>query len=319
MKKFLLLLMLVPLFSWAQKTHKVGPKESLYSISRLYNVHPRDLAAYNNIPVESTLSIGQVLKIPTKKTLPPLPPVVTDDKNVPATEKTTKEKIADKKTTKIAEPDLLVPVYHIVQKKESLYQISRLYNKVPIDNLKKWNKLSSDALSEGTKLIVGYTSAKNKAEQTDLPVKKVEPVVEKKPEVVIEKPAPPKAIKKEEPVEPQVITNNNNFDKAGVFKTIFTSQDKESTRLQEEGQAGVFKSTSGWTDGKYYCLHNSAPPGTIIKITNTANGKSVFAKVLDIIPDIKQNSGLLIRVSNAAANELGAGETNFNCSINYSK
>ena len=75
--------MLVPFFSWAQKTHKVGPKESLYSISRLYNVHPRDLAAYNNIPVESTLSIGQVLKIPTKKTLPPLPPVVTDDKPEP--------------------------------------------------------------------------------------------------------------------------------------------------------------------------------------------------------------------------------------------
>ena len=82
---------------------------------------------------------------------------------------------------------------------------------------------------------------------------------------------------------------------------------------------GVFKSTSGWTDGKYYCLHNTAKTGSIIKVTNPANGKSVYAKVLDVIPDIKKNSILLIRLSNAAADELGVGEANFNCTLNYSK
>ena len=83
--------------------------------------------------------------------------------------------------------------------------------------------------------------------------------------------------------------------------------------------AAIFKTTSGWQDGKYYCFHNTALPGTIIKITNNANGKSIYAKVLDAIPDIKQNSGLLLRVSNSAAEELGAGENKFDCSITYAK
>ena len=47
-------------------------------------------------------------------------------------------------------------------------------------------------------------------------------------------------------------------------------------------------------------------PGTILKITDNSSGKSVYAKVLDAIPDIKQNSGLSVVLSNAAAEELGA-------------
>jgi hypothetical protein len=82
----------------------------------------------------------------------------------------------------------------------------------------------------------------------------------------------------------------------------------------------LFKSTSGWHDGKYYCLHNMATPGTIVKITNNANGKSIYAKVLDIMPDIKQNNGLIICVSNAAADVLGVTENSkLDCTLNYSK
>jgi hypothetical protein len=45
----------------------------------------------------------------------------------------------------------------------------------------------------------------------------------------------------------------------------------------------------------------------------------VYAKVLDAIPDIKQNSGLAIVISNAAAEELGAGENKFDCVVSYAK
>jgi len=60
-------------------------------------------------------------------------------------------------------------------------------------------------------------------------------------------------------------------------------------------------------------------PGTILKVKNNANGKIVYAKVLDAIPDIKQNSGLAIVISNAAAEELGAGENKFDCVVSYAK
>jgi rare lipoprotein A (peptidoglycan hydrolase) len=62
-----------------------------------------------------------------------------------------------------------------------------------------------------------------------------------------------------------------------------------------------------------------AAPGTIVKIINNANGKSVYAKVLDLIPDIKQNAGLIICVSNAAADVLGVTADKIDCTLNYSK
>ena len=72
-------------------------------------------------------------------------------------------------------------------------------------------------------------------------------------------------------------------------------------------------------NGKYYCLHNGALPGTIVKITSPATGKSVYAKVLDVMPAIKQNDGVLIRLSNAAAAELGQDAGKFDCSLSFTK
>jgi hypothetical protein len=98
---------------------------------------------------------------------------------------------------------------------------------------------------------------------------------------------------------------------------LFIDQAGSKNMKEENGTAGVFKSTSGWEDGKYYCLHNTAPSGSIIKITNKNTQKTIYAKVLDVIPDLKQNTGILVRISNAGADELGAGETNFETIVNY--
>ena len=116
-------------------------------------------------------------------------------------------------------------------------------------------------------------------------------------------------------VEPVAKPSNINLStdlKTGVFKSSFLDSGNE-----EKGTAGVFKSTSGWEDGKYYCLQNNAAQGAIVKITNPATGKSIYAKVLDVMPDLKQNNNLAIRISNAAADALGAGAANFECEINY--
>lgn len=316
-------MLLAPVMAWSQKSHTVGPKETLFSIGRQYNVHPRELAAFNNISFETGLTIGQVLKIPSKTTLTPLPPVVTEQKTV--TEILPKEKPVTKKEVKIPETGKLVPVYHKVQRKESLYQISRLFNKVPIDDLKKWNKLSSDALSEGTNLIVGYTRSDKepvtiiKEEQIIKPVKTEVAVVEKKPAPITEKSLPPEKIIHDDPFKPKQVNPIAKDFNGGIFKDIFESQSKANEKKAEVGSAGVFKSTSGWEDGKYYCLHNTVAAGTIIKVTNKENGKFIYAKVLDIMPDLTQNAGLIIRISNAASELLGAAENNFNCILNYSK
>jgi len=301
-------------------THTIQPKENYYSIGRMYNVAPKELAPFNNLDFEKGLSLGQTIKIPL-----------------------TQNNFAQNGGAK--NDEAIIPVYHIVEAKEGLYRISMSYNKVPLEQLKKWNHLSSDAVSNGTKLIVGYLKvnkqesplAKNgvkavnevavvkeenpPAKKPDAP-KEILPVV-KNPDVVK---ADEPAVKEKPIVKDDVPVANNtsairtsiNFN-GGNFKSLYEGQTRGKSPVTQTGISGVFKSTSGWQDGKYYCFNNEAEPGTILKVTNNANGRSVYAKVLDLIPDINQNSGLILHISNSAAAELGVNSNRFNCSINYSK
>ena len=349
MKNLLVLLFFVPLFTIAQKSHTVQAKETLYSLARKYNVHPRELAAYNNIPVETSLTLGQVIRIPAKTTMAPLPPL-TGTKTEPEVKKeptpkkaepVVKKEEAPKKTEPVKKEEVVketpavkkegsYPIYHKVAKKETLYHISKLYENVTIDDIKKWNKLSGDGVSEGTNLIVGYSKTKNAvAENKPVtePIVKPEEVVKKKeePKPVVKEPVesakeakePERTVKTESVKEEPKNSTGKNFN-GGVFKTQYSQQAASKKDIAEEkGTAGTFKSTSGWEDGKYYCLSNSVPSGTIVKVTNTANQKIVYAKVLDLIPDLKQNTGIILRLSNSAAQELGVSTDNFECTLNF--
>jgi rare lipoprotein A (peptidoglycan hydrolase) len=118
--------------------------------------------------------------------------------------------------------------------------------------------------------------------------------------------------------EPQDAYPTKSIDfGGGVFKQEYNQQVSDKAITEENGMCGVFKSKSGWENGRYYCLHNEAAIGSYVKITNNATHKSIYAKVLDLIPSLKQNNGLFIRVSNAAAAELGADAAEFDCTIHY--
>ena len=300
--------------------HKVAPKESLYSLGRLYNVSPKELAAYNHLQMESGLNVGQDLKIPLEKN--------------------------NFSQTQLAKPnEVLIPVHHTVEPQETLYRLGVNYNKVPLTSLKKWNHLQSDAVSVGTPMIVGFLKVdKNQSSLSSQSatgvseivsvVKKEEKPVEKKPEVIAEKTPEVKIsepanvqnndVRTGQPEEKKVAVahvnkkSNINFS-GGFFKGLYDQQTEKKIPVNANGNAGVFKSTSGWQDGKYYCFNNEAAPGTILKITDNATGKSVYAKVLDAIPDIKQNEGLALVLSNAAAEELGSGENTFECALSFVK
>jgi LysM repeat protein len=296
----------------------VAPKETLYSVARLYNSSPRELAAYNHLCIQSGLQVGQNLK-------------VSLDKN-----NFTQSGIK-------AKNEALIPVYHTIASGETLYRLGVNYNKVPLPSLKKWNHLSSDEVTVGTAMVVGYLKVDKTqsalaqhgitpaTQVATAPVKTETPSV-KPTEVTTENtsaingPTP----KTEKPVttpvvnEPTItatpVTSKGNINSSGgYFKNLYNQQTANKTPLNGNGSAGVFKSTSGWQDGKYYCFYNDAAPGAILKITNNASGKSVYAKVLDAIPDIKQNVGLLVVISNAAAEGLGPAEDKFECTISYVK
>lgn len=224
-------------------SHQVAAKETWYSISRNFGLQPKDIAAYNRLAITTPLEISQVVKIP-------LTPANFSQSTASG-----------------------VPVYHVVGEKEWLYRVSVNHNKVPIEQLEKWNSISRDDAKTGMKLIVGY-----------LTVKDVTPAVS------------------------QPVSSSNG----GYFRSSYEERGKGSS-----GVAGIFKSTSGWSDGKYYALMNNVIVGTIIKIVYPQTNKTVFAKVLGELPDMKESAGLALRISDAAAKELGAATGKFSVDVRF--
>jgi hypothetical protein len=363
--------------------HTVVAKENWYSVGRLYNANPKEIASFNRLTLTQMLTIGQTLQIPLTTMN-----FSQDGRKTPA--------------------ETLVPVFHIVQDKEWMYRISVNHNKVPIPTLEKWNKITGAQVHPGLHLIVGYLKVKTSLSAlatgvggtavataagipavttpapatTPVPATAQAPATAPAPTVAANKPAkalppaaaghvheanivadspanPPLTIPKPAPATSAPATSTPvpgtpvsatraaavsetgtpvpaaavpatpapaapvpaapaapavpapHFN-GGIFKSDFTSGGKSAS-----GQAGIFKSTSGWQDGKYYALMNNVAVGTIVKISDATTGKSVYAKILGQLPDMKESAGLTIRVSNAAAAELGEGDGRFNVAVGY--
>lgn len=288
--------------------HKVIAKENFYSIGRLFYVHPRHLASFNSLDMTKGLNIGQVIKIP----------------------------LTDTNFNQINEHGL--PVYYVTGNSESLYRVSARNRNVLMEKLRKWNKLTSDKIEPGTKLIVGYlvnneaasaaitnaqkpeVNKKNQAVNTGDVVapKTTSNAVQNKDQVKKEAPAlisevtpqqqEVKSAKDE--VKPIEKAASGQTSKQGYFKASFEQQVRQQPITREQTvTSGIFKTSSGWADSKYYLLMDGIEPGTIVKITNPANNKIIYAKLLGEMNGLKQNEGLTIRISNAAASALEIAET----------
>ncbi len=311
--------------------HTVAAKENWYSVGRLYNISPKEIAPVNGATLDKPLAIDQQIRIP-----------------LTATNFTQRGAAAGE--------EVFVPVYHVVQDKEWMFRISTNYNKVPVENLETWNNIGRDQAKAGMKLIVGFLKVKK--DLSALAVKGAETVagssatagttgttttpVTTAPAattpVTTTAPAatPPVAtspVKTMPPsIENQVVTEKQpvaetnqpvavaktvmqpaaNTVAGGYFKTMYEESGKSAN-----GSAGVFKSTSGWQDGKYYALMNNVSIGTIVRVSNPSTSKVVYAKVLGQLPDMKESVGLTVRVSDAAATELGSSVTKFAVEVKY--
>ena len=115
--------------------HTVVAKENWYSIGRLFNLPPHDIAGYNNMNFDKPLDVNTVIKIPL---------TVSN---------------FDQKQLKTS-GESLIPIYHIVADKEWAFRISSIYNDVPVTSLEKWNKIKRDDIKPGIPVIVGFLKVK---------------------------------------------------------------------------------------------------------------------------------------------------------------
>jgi LysM repeat protein len=284
--------------------HKVQPKENWYSVGRTYLLSPKTIAAFNDLSMDKGLSIGQVVRVPL-----------------------TADNFNQNDEAAFTGPAIV----HLVAQGEGLLRLANVY-KVTMEQLRKWNRLKSDQLSLQSALIIGFLqaptggalpeSAQPKVEiQNTKPAQGVTPTTKKeevKPlaptqsQPAAQSQSAPPAVSQQKPASQQtpttapVVTPVATSAASGYFASLFATQSKEGKQQKMETPAyGVFKSTSGWQDAKYYVLMNNVVPGTVLRISSKTTGKQVYAKVLGAVPPGKESEGLLLRISNATAAALG--------------
>jgi LysM repeat protein len=284
--------------------HKVVPKETLFALSRKYQV-PVDKIVDANPKIQSGLQVGQLVYIPrntpvaapaaTPVATPATPPAgTTPAGTTPAVAPRTF--VVDDKGNKI----------HQVAEKQTLFSISRLYS-VSVADIKTWNNLTSDQVSVGTQLIVGVgnkpTAAPQYSQEPDDDVEKVKNIPTKPVVTTPTKTAEPVA--KAEPAPP-------------VAKAAEPEGEKETdtiTKITETGLAEVIDNRSD--NNKYLALHKSAPVGTILQVKNVMNGQSVYVRVIGKLPETGANEKVIIKVSNRAYQKLAALDARFRVEVSY--
>jgi len=288
--------------------HRVEPKETVFALSRRYHVTV-DQIVKANATIQSGLSIGQLVYIPRATVLGAAQPVSTiASANVPeAATAASKTFVIDAQGNKI----------HRVAPKQTLYAISRLYAVSPED-LKKWNKLSSNEISVGDELIVETggqpTATPQYVPEVDDDVASTSPALE----------APVGVAKTTPPAEPisrpsttaaernQPVTTAS-ASTAPVERTV--SGSGAISKVTENGLAEIIENRT--ENNKYLALHKTAPIGTILQVKNVSNNQSVYVRVVGKMPETATNDKVIVKLSNRAYQKLAATNNQFRVEVSY--
>lgn len=316
--------------------HKVLAKEGLYAIGRLYSVNPKHIAAYNKIDMNKGLEIDQVLQIPlsdtnfTQKSTSGTPvyyhvtsgdgliKVSVDHNNVPMKSIRewngfTGDNIQEGSNLIVGfltSKEMVAYLANIRARNAELARQAALRQQEAEKNAAVVKEEDKAVVKEDVKEQPASTGPELKPEIKTEAVTTIQKdnVAEKKSE---ETPKVIAAVVKE---EAKTVSTES-----GYFKTSFDQQVKAKPVARNATvTSGIFKTSSGFQDAKYYLLMDGVTPGTIIRVTNPDNNKAVYAKVLGEMSGIRQNKGFDIRISNATASALQvADEEKFIVTVNY--
>ncbi|MES2864660.1 MAG: NlpC/P60 family protein [Bacteroidota bacterium] len=274
--------------------HKVLPKETLFGLSKKYNISIEKLKQLNPSIESEGLKIGQVLQL-------------SDSKNNSVPEKVVVEKPKHKKE-KIEENSTLQEVYHTVLAKETKYGLSKKY-KISITELEQLNPQIKNELAVGTRLVIQTSQINERIED----------------EVVIQKETKPLSAEGLSKAESVIFTASNNigtkyrsggtdaagFDCSGLmfssFKTIDITLPRTSSEQSNYGikidktfaQKGdlIFFATNGSSHINHVGLitevsendikfvHSSTSSGVIISSITEEYYDKRFVQINRVIPE----------------------------------
>ena len=292
--------------------HKVTPGETLFSISKKYGVSVDSLKKWNNL-LGNDLSVGQSIAVKELGSTKPVVQTTVSTPNPVVEQKPQNQPVAEKKAPvkelpkpvekKVEEPKKptesprqasnptpaastanSTPIApgewrsHTVQSGETLFSLATQYE-TSVEDLIQWNGLTSNNLRSGQVLKVG----RGATGPSTVPVIGTPKVVS----------------------TPEEMNSNSSFENtSGGFKNV-----------KETGLAEVIEGTG--THKKYLVLHRSAPVGSIIRVKNEENDMTIFARVVGTLPDTGDNSKLVVKLSQAAFDQLKAVNARFPVEILY--
>lgn len=298
--------------------HMIDQGQTLFSISRQYEVSVQEIKELNPERDVNQLAIGDTLRIPMFPTL-----------------------------------SRGQKVLHIVQEGETLYRLARQYE-VTTDDIKTWNALGTNPLRIGQSMVIyqplpekkmpdpeRYVTHQVAEGETLYAIARAyqEPLVElmQRNELTTEniKLGQTLIIREKNPmpipnvnVEPTASTVSTPSRR--ISRTEAARQEKERyerIRREEEETIASYKkvSNNGFASviegnlntKKYLALHRTAPVGTILRVRNEMNDMNIFVRVVGKLPDTGVNNKLEIRLTQSAYDKLGGINERFPVEITY--
>lgn len=290
-------------------TYTVKAKDNLNRIAGKYGASVNEIKQLNNLS-SFNLHIGQVLRIPAKQgmlsaeestagatasvttptrtsVIPPTvasspvvsPPVKQETKvtSLPAKLPVQQQASAPQNT---AEADTPL-VEHTVASNETIYSIATTYH-LSMDELKAKNKLTSNGLHVGQKLLIrGHYQ-----------------------------PLSTLSTSASEPLATGDTTLRNPSLRGAPSKYGLNQVDEKGT--------AIWITDPDLDPIKMLVLHRSAPIGTIIKVTNPMTNRSTFAKVVGKFTENESTKDVIIVMTKAVAESIGALDKRFFCNLTYS-
>ncbi len=313
--------------------HQIVEGETLYSLSRRYNVKVDEIKQ-ENPETKNGLKIGQKVLVPYIK--PFTETLAKGDKMHTVQQSETLYSIAREyevsvnelkewnnlsentidigdqlvikgaisaenkylSSAKVVSVDYSGRKIHSVEPSETMYSISKKYD-ISVDELKAWNNLSTNELSVGQVLIVGESKSTPTASANS---SMLPPSADQTASIDSTATASVKA--------PEVKTPEVKIGPPNSARKTY-----DNKKVIENGFAEVIEGSS--ETKKYLALHRTAPIGTIMQIRNDMNNQTVFVRVVGTIPGTDNNNKVLIKISKKAFDRLGAVDQRFPVEISY--
>ncbi|MFK7947934.1 MAG: LysM peptidoglycan-binding domain-containing protein [Saprospiraceae bacterium] len=178
----------------------------------------------------------------------------------------------------------MIEVIYTVKPKDTVYKIAKTKFKMNLDTFRQLNNMTHDTLEIGDKVIVGWIDLNGIL-----------------PKVGVRAWLP--------------ISLYSSYRK---LKAIYL-KDSRNTRkkeIKEKGPAAWHKNQKG---NNLYALHKTAPIGTILKVTNPLNNRSLYVKVVGRMQSAGYRYDTLLVLSPGAGKALGGINKSFRVDISYYK